>query len=273
VASLVYFGKQIVLDILLKILGVFGWSARKLISIKDWENFLSIIRPIEVGSDLVRIGGSYDGSYLVPDDLESISMLISPGIGESRAFEDELYSRFGICSILIDPNTQPTHLNPGDLYLDKSISGSSSSTGITIQELVETTPRGDLVLQMDIESGEYESLAATNSQTLNRFRVIIVEFHRTDLWIDNIYFQQIIKPVFEKILKDFDVAHIHPNTSCGYFEFHSVKFPKFAEFTFYRKDRVLLAGGGLAPAPVPHALDTLTKASDEPKEWVFTNNS
>lgn len=138
VAPIIYFGKQIVLQILLKILGIFDWSVRKLISGRDWENFLNSIRPIDVGVDLIRIGGGYDGSYLVPNDLESISTLISPGIGDSRAFEDEIYSRFGISSILIDPYSKPTHLNQGDLYVNKLISATSSITSITLEDIVKS---------------------------------------------------------------------------------------------------------------------------------------
>jgi hypothetical protein len=261
--------KVIILHFLEKVLAIFERAPRKLISAYEWRNFLKTIKPINNGIDLIRIGGNHDGGYLVPNDLEGIQILLSPGVGLTRSFEDQLYNEYHINSILVDPEFKPNHLNDGDVYFEKSISAFTDAKNITLQELVEAYPGGDLALQMDIESGEYESLSATNLSTLKRFRIIVIEFHRIDLWLEEIYFTQIIQPIFTRLLDQFHVVHIHPNTSTGYFTYKQVKFPKFAEFTFHRKDRMVASES--SPL-IPNPLDSVTKHSDTNEEWYFSNN-
>jgi hypothetical protein len=203
----------------------------------------------------------------VPNDLENIGCLISPGVGISRKFEDDIFNRFGINAILVDPFASPCHLNEKDLYIDSLVTATKSLTSITLEDLVKMSPPGDLILQMDIESGEYEALFSTSELTLRRFRIIIVEFHRIDYWLDKIQYELLVKPLLEKLLSIFDVVHIHPNTSTGYFEYNEVKFPKFAEFTFHRKDR---SKGMEGFRSIPQPLDTLTNKSDKDVKWYFT---
>jgi hypothetical protein len=50
------------------------------------ERFLGLVRlmrPIESGHPLVRLGGPKDGGYLVPDDLDGIAFCFSPGVSDS----------------------------------------------------------------------------------------------------------------------------------------------------------------------------------------------
>jgi hypothetical protein len=243
------------------------YAPRKIISRSELLTLINQIRPINNGFELIRMGGMGDGSYLLPNDLEGISALISPGIGVSRRFEDELYNQFKINSILVDPFVAPSHLNEGDKYIRTLVASTTNSSSISLEDLIRISPPGDLMLQMDIESGEYEALFATNDLNLLRFRIIIVEFHRIDHWLDKVQFELFIKPLFERILSNFDVVHIHPNTSTGYFKIGDIKFPRFAEFTFHRKDRFRTLG---SDRPIPHELDTLTSSLDKNTRWFFS---
>jgi hypothetical protein len=48
------------------------------------------LRPMDCGKDLIRIGGTGDGGYLVPDDLEGIEYCFSPGVSTTVDFETHL---------------------------------------------------------------------------------------------------------------------------------------------------------------------------------------
>ena len=109
----------------------------------------------------------------------------------------------------------------------------------------------DLILQIDIEGGEYETLLNTSDALMGRFRVIVAEFHYLqELW--NQPFFSLASKVFQKILQTHHCLHVHPNNCCGTFDEDKLEIPRVCEFTFIRKDRV----NKLTPASFfPHPLD------------------
>jgi hypothetical protein len=46
-----------------------------------------LLAPQPSPTPLIRLGGETDGAYLIPDDLEGVSALFSPGVAESSSFE------------------------------------------------------------------------------------------------------------------------------------------------------------------------------------------
>ena len=98
--------------------------------------------------------------------------------------------------------------------------------------------KGDLLLQMDVEGAEYAILHEVSEETLAKFRIMIIEFHYVDRIFDRNEFAQ-IKQVFDKLLKQFYIVHVHPNNS-GYISARNgIDVPTVMEFTFFRRDRVL----------------------------------
>lgn len=59
---------------------------------------------------------------------------------------------------------------------------------------------GDLMLQMDIEGGEYLSLINASDKLLNRFRIIALEIHLLKYLWDKSYFEM-VQSALNKILK------------------------------------------------------------------------
>ena len=65
---------------------------------------------------------------------------------------------------------------------------------------------GDLLLQMDIEGYEYETLLAMPDSLLRRFRIIVVEFHSLDWMVFKSPFDW-VDVVFRKLLsKGFNIC-------------------------------------------------------------------
>lgn len=217
---------------------------------------LCLLTPWDVGVPLIRLGGDGDGGYLVPDDLEGLQALLSPGVAEKWHFERVIGDRFGIPSYMIDGSVNaPDGLS--DLqHFERVWLGSRSGDGVVSLEewVASVAPEtgGDLMMQMDIEGAEYEVLASAPLHALRRFRTIIIEFHGLD-WLrfaPALSFR--LLPAWRRMSVDFEVVHVHPNNCCGTFTTFGVPVPRVLEVTYLRRDRVR---GDCRPAELPHKLD------------------
>jgi len=105
---------------------------------------------------------------------------------------------------------------------------------------------------MDIEGGEYDVITLTDKDFFKKFRIMVIEFHDLDLLFTAAGFRSITS-VFDKLLENFMIVHIHPNNIRKVFKYNSYEIPPMMEFTFLRKDRIK----EYEHTPVfPHLLDT-----------------
>ena len=51
------------------------------------SKFFNKLSPQYTGHELIRVGGENDGGYLIPNDLEGINSIFSPGVGNTAEFE------------------------------------------------------------------------------------------------------------------------------------------------------------------------------------------
>ena len=223
-------------------------SAREQIS-----RFLASVRPVRTEHPLIRIGGAADGGYLVPDDLEGISVCFSPGVAATCDFE-EACARRGIRSFMADYSVDgPPTRNPLFHFEKKYLGAQNDVQFTTLESWIErNAPTGtDMLLQMDIEGGEYPVLLSTSRETLRRFRTIVIEFHSLELIADRFGLQQIAL-AFGQLTHDFDVVHAHVNNGTAVLRYQDFALPPLMEFTFHRKDR----STSRTPATeFPHPLD------------------
>ena len=237
----IFKGFQIILNFFAKHTGVL-YSFERSSSRNEIENFFLLFRPYENGVELIRIGGTHDGGYLVPNDMSEITHCLSPGVGSSWDFETELAERFNISSWMIDDTvTPPQNLN-SLLHFNSVRVGLEDEPGraITLDGWVSkigVKNSQEFLLQMDIESHEWLALLSTSRETLKRFRILVVEFHSLPLSRIPYILERIYLPTMRKILLDFDVVHVHPNNSVGTFSHFGTPYPDTLEVTFHRKDR------------------------------------
>ncbi len=140
-------------------------------------------------------------------------------------------------------------------FIKKFIGCSNDKDFITLDTWVNNSQvgEGDLMLQMDIEGGEYLALISTSDTLLNRFRIIALEIHLLKYLWDNNYFEM-VQSALSKILKTHYCVHLHPN-NCSFSHRHNgVSIVEVIECTFIRKDRVKHILGYCDE--FPHPLDT-----------------
>lgn len=217
--------------------------------------FFRDVRPVAINKALIRIGGKSDGGYLTPDDLDGIEACFSPGVADTATFENDLAER-GIRSFLADYSVECAPIENDMVSFEKKFLGERDDD---VYIRLETWVRekaddigNDLMLQMDIEGAEFQVILDTPRDILRRFRIIIVEFHDMEQLFDRDGFR-FINQVFQKLLGDFVVCHIHPNNVDPVWSSGSYAVPRTLEFTFLRKDRATTTGETLA---FPHRLDT-----------------
>ncbi len=229
------------------------------------------LHPFDVQNDLIRLGPKGDGGYLIPNDLDGIEACFSPGVDKVSQFEIECL-KHGMKIFLADKSVEKPNINLSEDKYDfiKMFVGCTSNDDfITMDDWVNSkckSDNSDLLLQMDIEGSEYDVIINMSSHLMNRFRIMVIEFHSLErLW--HPYFFKLYQTVFKKILQTHICVHIHPNNCAGIDFRGGIEIPLLAEFTFLRKDRNKTRNYA---NKFPHDLDfdnTNNEAISLPKIW------
>lgn len=235
------------------------------------SNFIKNLHPYSTNHQLIRLGSSGDGGYLVPDDLENIAACFSPGVDRVSEFEQDcLEKKMKVFMADASVDFPTTDLKPSEFSFIKKHIGVVDNEGfITMDTWIRDSgvdEASDLLLQMDIEGAEYAALTNISSEYLNKFRIIVIEAHGLDHLWDAVAYRHISTPI-NRILKTHYCVHAHPNNGGGELTLNQITIPRLMEFTFLRKDRVLTKS---LSKSFPHELDSNNTAAaplELPKNW------
>ena len=203
------------------------------------RNFLKMVQPVATNHPLIRLGCEGDGGYLVPDDLEGIAACFSPGVSTVADFELSLAER-GIPCYLADYSVDQAPVQHPLISFEKKFLGLENNEVFTTLDawMAKHEPnKTDFLLQMDIEGAEYDVLFDVSDETLQKCRVLVIEFHHLDRLIINEGFR-FLNLIFKKLDKYFKVVHIHPNNCAPFYVYDEFEIPPIMEFTFLRRDRI-----------------------------------
>lgn len=211
------------------------------VSKEEVMDFLKKLHPVDPGINLIRIGPDRDGGYLVPDDLEGLTACFSPGVDLESRFELDLAQR-GLEVYMADYSIEkPTIDHPKFHFSKKFLGGDDLDPYMRLDTWAsQSLPSGDtsdLLLQMDIEGYELESIYSLSRPLLDRFRIIVIELHFLERMFDRFYFNQLNR-FFEKLLANHTVVHLHPNNNFRAKNIKGIAIPPLMEITLLRKDRV-----------------------------------
>lgn len=203
---------------------------------------------------LIRFGPNGDGGYLIPDDLIGIEACFSPGVNDVSGFERDCAER-NIKVFMADNSVDGTPEQHELFHFDKVYVGAyTGGDFITLDDWVNKSLKessSDLILQMDIEGFEYETILNISTNLMSRFRIIVIEFHLLNqLW--NGQFYKFASRAFEKLCQTHTCVHIHPNNCANFFNKEGLSIPPALEFTFYRSDKI---DGQPYAQSFPHPLD------------------
>jgi len=204
------------------------------------DEFFRRVAPVSTEHPLIRIGNANDGGYLVPDDLDGIRSCYSPGVSNMVDFEMAL-TRRGINCQLADYSVAAPPCNDPLIHFEKRYLGCvNDATHMRLADWVARTADPldtELLLQMDIEGGEYDVLIDSPIDLLARFRIVVIEFHSLEALFTPLGFR-LINSVLAKLLSTFRLVHIHPNNCFEWQWYGPYRVPTVMEFTFHRADRI-----------------------------------
>lgn len=242
---------------------------------------LLVMRPKPAPVPLLRIGGEMDGAYLVPDDLKGIGACFSPGVNNWKTFEDDLVNAHGItchmCDHSSDVEAFSTPLIEGrQTFIKKWLDVTGAPDAISLADWVacQAPADADLLLQMDIEGGEYRNLLGTPDAVLQRFRIVVLELHGLEVAIDPIRFEEQLGPLLRKLDRHFLCVHAHPNNCCGEVPLPGTELnlPRVIELSFLRRDRFPAIADEAWLTPIlPHPLDIRRNSDANPP--LFLNHA
>lgn len=251
-----------------------SWHIHRGALTEDVRDFIRSFREHYVSVDLIRVGGDQDGAYLLPDDFEGIGACFSPGVDTKAYFEEWLAKEHGIRSFMADASVDSLPLDNPLFQFDKKYLGARGMDEFTtltkwVEANVGPDYDQDLLLQMDIERFELDVLIETSTDTLQKFRYMVVEFHEMHQLFEP-YSLRMLKALFQKLYQHFSIAHVHPNNYRKVYQSRGNSIPRLFEVTFIRNDRIPLVRND-QKVSLPHALDiTNVPTKDQvtmPRAW------
>jgi len=196
------------------------------------ENAFHVLRPYSTQYDEIRVGGDVDGGYVIPRISHEWDVLISPGVGASSMFEKSIASPTTKV-ILIDGNVpKPSGLPNNFEFIDKLLWLEDSKNSIRLDSVIAKYCKDQqrVMLQMDIEGGEWSVLKEVTNRDLQKFQMIILELHNLEkLLVDE--FQVDYTNVLNKLTATHFCSHFHVNNAGGFFFYRGKRFPQVVEVT------------------------------------------
>jgi hypothetical protein len=207
-----------------------------------------ILKPIQV-DNLVRIGGTYDGGYVIRD-MKNLELLFSAGIGKNSEFEDAIANETEAKIFACDPTIEnyPGPNIGNRIFFEKRWFSSSAvcdhKSKICLKEISfsDFQRDGDSLLKIDIEGSEYEILL-TDWDLVSHFDQIVIEFH--DFYkLSEPKFRDRIKVIFSNISNDYLCISFHSNNWAPVVNFGHSFCPDIFEVTLIKKSYPSFMGNG-----------------------------
>jgi hypothetical protein len=198
----------------------------------------------------VRIGSDNDGGYVLLDhELEAVEVIYSYGVGNNSDFEAMFCEKYNAIARLYDHTVDSAPLKKKFFYFKKEgVGAKKDEDRNTIENHLNENGDSEkrLLLQMDVDGAEWDTLIHMSNSVLNLFDQIVIEVHglSTDFSealnggeVYSVSLDKKIK-VFRKINELFYLYHVHANTEGGLHFIGWFKVPDVLELTYVNKKMV-----------------------------------
>lgn len=204
---------------------------------KKIKTFIQYIAPYKFSGELIRVGGRFDGSYVMPRELINYeSYLISAGIESNNRFEISLATK-GVRGIQIDNSIDNPPSYHDKLSFTKITLGNKDLLNeISLGTLIKRAPSvKSLIIKMDIEGGEIEVIDGTSINLLKKIECLILELHNLSSIFGEPKLLQILKKLHSSGLRP---VFIQPNNACLSYTLGGSLIPDNMEITFVKRNKI-----------------------------------
>ncbi len=185
---------------------------------KKIGEILAILTPYSViGVPKVRIGGKGDGGYVMLDPGRNGGVAYSLGVSPHSPWDLEMASRgyevFQFDGTIENPPDSHPNLHFQKVNIvspEDDKQGKGKSMDRLFRELGHEE-KNDIILQMDIEGGEWDVLRHLSESEMRKFRQIIIEFHDMTPTSESLPDKL---EILKAISRTHKPVHIHLN-NCG----------------------------------------------------------
>ena len=222
---------------------------------------LSLLRPSDgQGLHKRRLGTRLDGGYVVADDLENIHAAYSFGISVEVSFDYAL-AEAGIPVRMFDHTVEgPPVAHPNFSFHKQGLGPTvdPDSSLFTLEHHIRQCGdmgRTDMLLKLDIEGAEFDSLIAAGPGLLRSFRQIVIEIHWLQRLADPAYRDAFCR-MMACLLNGFHLVHVHGNNCGPVVILEGLPVADVLELTFVRSDLIVpLPSSTVYPTPLDYAND------------------
>ena len=201
---------------------------------------LALISPLAVlNKPKRRVGGPNDGGYVMLDDLDGIGVCYSLGVGPDVSWDVEMAERGAIVfqydhTVELPPVVHPNfrHFKIGITH-DETLAPDMKRLDTLLRDNGHAG-RDDMVLKVDIEGHEWDSLEVLDSSVFAGFQQIVAEFHGMRL-LEIESFRRRAHRLFSTIRRTHEVIHVHANNFAGMCIARGIPIADCIELTFVNR--------------------------------------
>lgn len=205
---------------------------------KVWGKLSEILKPKQVtDSELIRVGSTNDGGYVVLNDLNF--PLVSIGIGEETSFDHEFCKRqqkvYQYDHTIENPPICCS--NPIFLQIGLGPSNLKKRNLLSLEEIMrncQLTEPNSAILKVDIEGSEWDVFQSLDHKTLAPFRQVIIEFHGMDKMV-NRKVSDVMLNVLENLQESFFTGFVNGNNNQPVLEFNNKRIPHTFELSLFKR--------------------------------------
>lgn len=205
------------------------------------EEFLDLLAPMSMKDhSLIRVGPNYDGGYIMVNDKLDNNVVYNFGIGEEVNWDLGLTMRGSTIFQYDHTIEKPPLTNNNMRFFKLGLSPilCDDKKMKTIEELLIENGhenKTDMILNIDIEGGEWDVLSSISPDILSRFYQIIIEYHFLYSIVNKEIGEKYIRAL-KNINKSHQVVHVHgnnygPNAILNNFTY----LPTYIEVTYVKK--------------------------------------
>jgi hypothetical protein len=219
----------------------------------------SEIQPVRLSNcTMKRFGAPHDGGYLMCENfMDGVQSAYSYGIGGRDEWGCDISEKYHLPVHQYDcfKTTRPVCSRGQFIFHEECIGNTVAKTDNKIFDTLtnQIIKNGDsnktLVVKMDVEGAEWDSLLTTSDEVLNNINQLAIEFHVDE---NGKYDRKYIETI-KKLKKNFIVAHVHFNNCCCKSLFSPFP-PLNFEVLLVNKRIGIIDASGKKPL-LPHALD------------------
>ena len=163
-----------------------------------------LISPKQVrGKKRILIGEKKDGCYVLLNDFINIKYAYSFGISKMIQFDKDLADR-GIDVYMYDHTINSLPYNNSRFHWTKiGLTGKKQKNKLLkdLEEIILENGHSfekNMILKIDIEHDEWNSLETISDNTLNQFKYIIIEFHFTRVDYEAQLYYNVLKKIHKR---------------------------------------------------------------------------